>query len=157
MNPTLELDFDDLEPISIPIKIRGKRYILKEASANDARKWRNAIFAQTRMHDGKISGLGNVADSEALLVSLCLYEVKPYAPETGYKPEEIPVPLKTVLEWPNKLVKPLFTHARRISDLEEKETPDTEESLTAEITRLTTKLDELRNGSGDSSTTPTEG
>jgi hypothetical protein len=82
--------------------------------------------------------VGNVADSEAILVSLCLFPVQ----EDGQVAPK-PVPIATILSWPNRLVRPLFTKAQAMSDLDEKETPDTVESLRAAIAPLQERLDKL--------------
>lgn len=126
-------NFDDLEPVEIPVGIRGVKYILREASSADARKWRNSILSSTKIVDGKVAGVGNVADSESLLVSLCLFPTDAFG-----KRMDKPVPLQYILELPNRLVKPLFEEAKRISDLDEK--PDTKQELVAKIKELQEKL-----------------
>ncbi len=113
-----EMNFDDLAQVEVPVSIGGKKYVLKEATADAVRKWRNAQLKATKLGDnGKPISLEGMADTEPLLVSLCLFEeVK----ESG-KPDSLsPVSLSTVSSWPNRIVGALFAEATKISDLEGK-------------------------------------
>jgi hypothetical protein len=141
---TDELNFESLEPTTVPVTFKGRKYVLKEASSDATCKWRNSGLQGAQVRDGKVSSLGNVADLEPLLVSLCLFDVT----DGGEKP----VPLKTVREWPYKVVSALFNRARDISGLAEEE--DTEESLTKRIDELTAKRERLLSGESDSKNSP---
>lgn len=112
------MDFDSLVPAEEPVKFRGKQYVLREADADAVRRYRNAIFKCTRTGDnGRISAGEGLADTEPLLVSLCLFEVT----DKGEKPVSLP----TVLSWPGHVVKAIFEKAKEISRLNE--LPDKEQ------------------------------
>lgn len=143
--------FDSLEPIEVPFKFRGKSYVLREASEDVACRYRNAILRVSKVEDGKFTAGDGFADTSAILVSGCLFEVT----DGGEKS----VPLPTVRAWPARVVKPLFQKAKEISDLDEKETPET---LTEKILALQEQrsklLEESREGAeknSPSATTPT--
>src|SRR5690606_9047229 len=70
------LDFDDLTPIELPVKYKGKNYVLREADEGAATQYRNLTIKAARMEDGKITGMDGVADAEPFLISLCLYEAR---------------------------------------------------------------------------------
>ena len=103
------MSFDDLTPIEIPVSIGGKKFLLREATEDAAVKYRNKLAAAGRMVDGKVVGIGDIADAEPLLVSLCLlelYEVN--GPDGLPQQRERPVLLSTVRGWPAKVVKAIF-------------------------------------------------
>lgn len=105
----MELNFDLLTQ-KIPVTIDGVKYELREATGGAACRYRNACVACTSFGpDGKPNGVHDIADVEPLLVSLCLYT------EQGQ-----PVPLKTVLGWPARVVSALYREAKAISDLDDK-------------------------------------
>ena len=104
---TEELNFDDIAPIEIPVVIKGKRYTLKEASGDAACRYRNAVLSALQVSKtGEVTGARNLADTEPLLVSLCLFDE-----------QDKPVPIKTVRSWPARVVRTLFEKAADISDL----------------------------------------
>lgn len=144
------LVFDDLEPICVPVRVGPKDYILREASGDAACKWRNAITRVTRMQDGKVSSVGDIADTEPLLISLCLFEIqrdkdgKPSSDPPVADPKR-PVSEKVIRTWPHRVQRALFDKARAISELEEKETA---EDLEKKIADLQEKLAKLREGDG---------
>ncbi len=132
-----EMRFDDLEPIKIPVFIGTKEYVLREASADAAVKYRNAGTKAARMQDGKLVGLDGVADVVLLLVCGCLFEVK----EIGGNRVEGPVSPVWLRTLPYRIVKPLFDRAKAISKGLEDE--DTVETLDAQIKDLTERRDKL--------------
>jgi hypothetical protein len=136
------MDFNDLEPVRIPVPYRGVEYVLCEASEADAVKWNNFKLQSGRFDPatGKFSGHGDLAASEPLLVSLCLF-LPPGTP--GGEPTKR-VPLAVVNSWPAKVVARLFERAKAISELDGREEPDTVESVTAQIAELQAKLSQLR-------------
>lgn len=119
-----ELVFDDITPVSVPVRIAGKDYVLRETTGDASCKWRNALLAATKLgSDGKPTSLSGMADSEPLLVSLCLFEVY----DQGGERKERSVPLGVVRAWPYRLVKALFNRAKQISHLDEEQ--ESEEAL----------------------------
>jgi len=131
----------DLKRIIIPIRITEKdgtlrKYELKEATSDVATHWRNSIINKTKIQDGKAVGLSNVADSEPLLVSMCLFRAE------GKKDN---VKLEEVRSWPSRIVKSLFEKAKEISDLDEDE-DDNVEAMEKQIEELQGKLEIAKQG-----------
>ena len=63
----------DLTLATIPVYIGGRDYVIKEATADVAARWRNSLLNATRLGpDGKPISMENLADSEPFLGSLCL-------------------------------------------------------------------------------------
>lgn len=141
-----ELVFSDLVA-EFPVTIGKKRYMLREASADAVVKFRNALTANAQLgQGGRVSRIGNIADAEPLLVSLCIVELYDHDTGKGVETKERPVPLSVVRSWPNRILKPLFDKVKEISAIHEDE--ETEESLGKEIARLQGKLDLLRKDGG---------
>lgn len=127
---TDEMVFDSLEPKVVPVRIGGAKYTLREASGDAAVRWRNAILKTTRITDGKPSGIDGMADTEPLLVSLCLFD------EGGKN-----VPITTVRGWPQRVQSALFAKVKEISGLNPEE--DTRASLLEARAEIDRKLDAL--------------
>jgi hypothetical protein len=155
-NPYKEMIFDDITRVEVPVTIWKKKYILVEASEEAHCKWRNFQIAQAKIsRTGKVEGIGNVADSEPLLVSLCLY----YADENGRLPvnkdgdpsPKFLVPLQKIKAWPSRVVSPLFERLKKISKIDEVvekqevliSDDDTPETLEEKILKLKEKREEL--------------
>lgn len=128
---TQEMVFDDLEPIEVLATIGVRRFILREASEGDSVAWRNSQIRAARMVDGKFVGLGDLVNSEPLLLSRCLRDVA-----TNKN-----VPVEEINKWKSKIVKELFKRLTKISDLE---TMDTVEQLEKRIAEDTEKLKKLK-------------
>lgn len=142
-----KLVFDSLEPVTVPaMRVGNVEYVLTEASEAAASRYRNFCTQQLRFGtDGKLAALGNVADAQALLVSLCLWEIK----EHNGAPQRLPVPLQTIQKWPSRVVGPLFEQAKRISGIDQ----ETEETIQKRIDADTAKLEELRASKNGQATT----
>lgn len=106
-----ELDFGDLAPVSVPCKIAGKPYTIREVSAAGARAYRKACMSGATMDGNKVSGLAGTADAETILISHCLFEVY----EAGGEKKERPVTLIQILAWPDRVTKPLFEECKKLS------------------------------------------
>lgn len=115
------LNFDSLEPISFPVKIAGNDYILTEASESAACRYRDAqlkgVNVTESLDGNKKAAVDKMADTEALLVSLCLCQV---IDGGGTKT----VPLETIRSWPHRIVHPIFLKAEEISNLKKVQTKD---------------------------------
>ena len=136
-----ELNFDDLFPQEVKVKIGGKPYVLKEASAGAAAQWRNALIGCTQLGpDGKPQSIKGVGDTEPLLVSLCLFE----SGEKGL----IPVPIHIVRGMPARVCKALFEKVKAMSDLDE-QGGETEEALVEKMDRLRDQLEKARQGKAE--------
>lgn len=131
-------DFDDITKQEVPVKIQGKKYVLREATGDAVCKWRNSMMKSTRLsNDGKVTSMDGMADSEPLLVSLCLFEL--YEKVNGSQGER-QVDVKTVRSWPARIQKSLFDKLKQMSQLDEKET---KESLRKSIADSQKRLKEI--------------
>lgn len=94
-----------------PVKIDGKQYMLVQADGDKANKWRNAVLdCMVLGPDGTPRGSKNLANTESMLVALCLQD------ESGNL-----VDLKVVRSWPHTVVTALAREAKRISGLDDQE------------------------------------
>lgn len=135
------LDFGDLEPTEVSVRIKKKDYVLREASGDASCKYRNAMLKSTRLGpDGKPVQIDGMADTEPLLVALCLFEKRP---QEGGGAKEVPVSVQEVRAWPGWLVKRLFDKAKEISNLDEKEG---RAEIQSKIDKLGEKLAKLTGG-----------
>lgn len=141
-----ELIFDDLTPIEMKVSINKTKYVLREADEGDAIKWKNAGLRAARVVDGKVVSMGDLADSEPLLVSLCLYKANADGTmplnNDGTPNKKQQVPVSVIKTWPPRVVNKLFDHAKRISELEEKETRATLEEKLKEVQAKIASLDQ---------------
>lgn len=129
-----EMVFNDIVPIEVPVTINRERFILREATEEAAIKFRNACMAGARMEDGKVVGVSNMAETQALLVSLCLFA------------DDKPVPPSVIKRWPSRVVKSLFEKAKEISQLDEKETRAT---LEDKMAKLRAQLESMKGVDGE--------
>lgn len=133
-NHITTLDFSDLEPIQVEFSIGGKSYVMFEATADAAVKYRNRIARSASFADGKLAKVENPADAETLLVSLCLFEkVVTKDGSTGLKP----VTEAQVRGFQQRIQRRLFDELIKISELGAEET---RESLLATIQVAQEKL-----------------
>lgn len=134
-----DLDFNDLEPKQCNVTVGGKKYVLKEASGGAVVAWRNAQMKATRIGpNGKPVGVDGLADSEPLLVSMCLYEVVQNA-KTG-KEVHYPVKENVVRGWPSHIMTTLFETVKKMSGLDRAVTA---EQLRLEIEAKQNQLDAM--------------
>jgi hypothetical protein len=146
-----EFDFSSLELIEVPVKIKDKSYVLREASEDASAKYRNKQIESTIMVDGKPSGIRGLADAGALLVASCLWVRDEKGAETGQ------VPLSFVKALPYRISKKLFEKAKEISELKDtfsrEELLKQKEDIDRQLRELTIKeetgKDVLGNGSSD--------
>lgn len=149
MDPISPLSFD-IDILEIPITLNSKKgkkeYVLCEASEPAAARYQNAQMKATKMiesADGsRIGTIDGISDTEALLVSLCLFEV---TGEGGRKT----VDLITIKNLPHRVCKQLFQKAEEISGLASEET---KEQITSKIKALQKKLEKLNAGETQEST-----
>lgn len=100
-----------LERTIIPIEIDGSQYELREATGQVAANYRNSMLQRVKLDEkGKPTSLGNIADLEVYLVSMCLY-----SKDTGKRVDEKQIKK----EWPAKVLKALHKKAMEISELDE--------------------------------------
>lgn len=128
------LIFDDIAPVEIPVRVGSRSYILREASEAAASQYKNAQLKAMKLAESadgsKHSSIDGMAETEALLVSLCLFEKT----ENG---GERTVPILEIKKLPHRIIKPLFEKAEAISGLQNKET---KEEIVKKIKELQGKL-----------------
>lgn len=142
MSETVELhslNFDDILPVEVKFTYREKQYVLREATAGIATKYRNLILKSARMKDGQPSGVDGLVDSEIYLISACLSEIT----DKGEKLVSEP----SVRNLPYRVSKRLFEKAVEISDLD---SDDTEASLSKEQEQLDRRKKALHERNGKS-------
>lgn len=137
-----EFDYSDYDEAKteVPVKFKGKHYVLREASGRAARIYRNASLACIVLGpEGKPATIRNLANVEPLLVSLCLWE-KPNPDAAAVKPTT----QDFVETMPSRLQKGLFAKIKEISDLDEE--PDTKTQFIEALKLANTpiSLDDLR-------------
>lgn len=102
------IDFDTIEEIQIPVKIKGKNYTLREATGDVASDYINARYKRvTYSADGRSRKLGDMGDLQPLLVSGCLYD------EDGEQVDE-----DLIRSWPARVQRTLFERATEISQID---------------------------------------
>lgn len=102
--PADPLVFDDLAPAERPVRIAGKDYVLREASAETARRYRACSIrgASADKDSGRYTLGDGIGDLEIILVAGCLFE---RAGPDGTTLRQVPE--ATVRGWPARVVTPL--------------------------------------------------
>ena len=134
-----DFNLGSLTPIEIPI---GDQYVLREASEDVAKRFRNRTMAGAKVDsDGNITrSLDGMADLEPLLVAGCLFKKNPKQKDNGGPVFDVPVSDAEVGRMPARFVRKLFVRAKEISGIDERETV---EGLREQIANLQVKLDKL--------------
>lgn len=150
MSNTLQLS---TTPNSFDVEIDGKNYLLKEATAADAKTYRSSAMKSFRFGEEgnpeSIVGEG-LAEAEVLLVSMCLYEkvVNEASGETNLSK----VGKAKISSWPSRVVKALFDKAKEISDMDEDSDIDglikQRDKLDKQIKKLQEKEETRKNSQG---------
>lgn len=111
------VDLSDLEPIREEFPYRGKTYALVEPTADVMKKYKRALLgAVTAGPDGKMQSVNPAAAAEADLpyLAACLVEVT--ANGSGGTRDRA-VPLKDVLEWPDRVTQRLLNRLNELVPL----------------------------------------
>lgn len=165
-------DFSDLTPrISTPINIGGQWYVLREADMptedayNAARLRGTRIISNEDKGTKQFEGFGGLNDVPYILIGGCLFKIN--GPSDGKKfasgeeivysqlnnetkqPVAVGVAFLRAANWPSRLRKYLLSEARKISELDDKETV---EELEREVARLQAKIERMREGNPSSAT-----
>lgn len=134
------IDFDDLKWIEIPVKYKGKKYLLIEANTEAARQFRNASSRGLKMQDGKVVGVEGAGDVEPLMISLCLFELYDVNENGQIVTKRRKLIREQINELPSRVAKRCFDTIMKISELNETETLDDKikkrDKLDAEIKAL---------------------
>ena len=107
-----DFNFDSLKEIEIPVRYKGKDYVLVEASGEAAAKYTDRIISGTRMEEGKPVGTAGIAVPQLELVCDCLFHTDSNGDRTKQS-----VSLAVLSKWPNRVIQPLFKKLEEISEL----------------------------------------
>lgn len=132
----VDFDFSDLTPQTATVEIGGRSFVLKEATEDQAVKFKNMSAKAAKFKDGDLTGIEGAANVEPYLLSLCMVEIDPDG-------KEKPVLESFVRTLPSRVVSPLFDWVRDASGLGGK---DTVESIDKKLAELTKKRAELVKG-----------
>lgn len=138
-NMPVELVYDDLEPIKIPVKIKGTQYVLKEADESATIKFRNFMSRNVTYGDNGVTKIENQGEAPLLLVSLCLFKVNH---DRDGKEVHTPVVKTELTKWKTTLIKDLYKNARKISGMDDGEDDNVEE-IDKKIEELQEKREKL--------------
>lgn len=154
-----ELNFDDLEPIELPTLIEGGKYILREASGKAANTYQNfQTNGMTLSDSGKPKTVSGLADSEPLLVSMCLFNAdlddhgEFQKDDNGRFKKGKLVPLSVITFWPVRVQSGLHDKLTEISGL--KVAGDTKEGLEKEQADLAQRLQTLEEKAAKNDSSP---
>jgi hypothetical protein len=145
-------DFDDISLKEKPVRIGDKRYILREASGEAGRIYKNAVQAAIKYgEDGEISSITGMADTRTLLLSHCLIEadsqtLQPVYIERDGKSLPKFVHLTIIRSWPTRISEPMVEWVKTVSELSE---PDTVENIDKQIKALQKRKAKLLKSNGD--------
>jgi hypothetical protein len=132
-----EFSFDSLTPKEVKVKVGGLRHVLREATEDAVVRWRDSQVSSAKFNEeGKFAGIGAVAGSEPLLVSLCLFQL---LDDGNVGPN---VAVAVIRSWPARVVKQMFDWVKTASDLDD----ETEEQLVKTLEKTKAALDKVRKG-----------
>jgi hypothetical protein len=122
---TAPMVYDDSELKEVPISIgrgdKAKAYILRQPTAEVARKYRNTAIRAARMSDGKLVGIDGAADVEIMLVSECLHELNAEGQVLRL------APVGVIRALPAPIVRDLFDRAKALGRLDEQPADEAKE------------------------------
>lgn len=113
-----ELVFEVDTLIEIPVRIGSRNFILREADGETGVAYVNRQMNTMKVKDGKVAGLGNVAELGPFLLSRCLFEI--------IYGEEHPVAETEIRKWRNAVVTKLVERCKQISDIDQRDDEKTE-------------------------------
>lgn len=118
---TSAMVYDDISLVQVKVTVGKKEYVLQEADADTARRYRNMAVSGAKMDDGKVIGVRGIGDLELFLVGECLFEASETqgTPSLGRK-----VDAKTLQSWKSYIISDIFRRAKEISRLDEPLTLD---------------------------------
>lgn len=105
MKLSINLDFSDMEPFTIPFQVNGKNYELREPTCLAKKKYTNERLSRITFNKGAVTSVRDLGDLEPLLVSLCTFE-------EGAKKH---VDVSLVESWPGRITSKLFEAAKTIA------------------------------------------
>jgi len=111
-----ELVFETDTLIEIPVRIGTRKFVLREADGETGVAYVNRQMNSMKVKDGKVSGLGNVAELGPFLLSRCLWEVIDGGEQLVSEQE-----IKT---WKHTVVTKLIERCKKISDIDQRDEED---------------------------------
>lgn len=138
-----------IKKVEIPVQLEDddgkvRNFVLRKANGAAVSAFRNALMAGAKIEKNKVTGIGNIADAEPVLVAACLKEV--VTDDRGTRLER-PVTVEYVRSLDYSVIESLFTTVKQISDLKNllgaNETPEDK------IKRLNTELAEAMQEKAD--------
>lgn len=131
-----EYDFGDTKLKERKYTVDGVKYLLREASGEVATAYQNAKLNYLKFGEkGKIDSAKGVANTEAYLVSMCLFTAA----------DNKAVPIAIIKAWPNRIQKTLFKVAKEIGEIDADDDKTVKE-LESELADLEKKLADLKEG-----------
>lgn len=147
-----EIDFGDLTPLEVPVRIQGKRCILREPSGAAVKAFNRASLVGAEMtFDDKndvrvMRNFGGMAGNESKLISQCLYwageDGKLRLTPDGDADPAFLIPERKIDFWPHRIKQRLFEQLEEMCP--ELSANETEEVLLKQRARIDAKLDKLR-------------
>jgi len=133
-------DFGDLAIIKIPVvgPIGKKKYILIEASEDAAARFANARGECAKFKDGGLSGVKGLGDLPRFLLQLTLFNTN----EDGSLNPQSPISHAALSKWPTRVVKPLYTEALKISEIDDDQDLKTLKKQREELDERIAKIEE---------------
>lgn len=128
-----ENDFSEDVLKEVSFKVGKESYTLREASYDAVLKHRNAIIACTELGpDGQPKSAKNFADTDALLLSMCLFDG-----------ENKLVPASKIRSWKASVGKRMLAVLREISELDEDSSNDVA-GLQKQLSEIQEKLEKAK-------------
>jgi hypothetical protein len=142
-----DLDPNNLKPAEEPFMLKGRWYVLREASKDADVAYRSAQMKNLQLmeKDGeRHMTTSGAAEADPVLLSYCLYYgdgegklvLRGADPDPRYR-----VPLATILSWPTRLVDPLVKRLKEMSNIEQERTREQLEKDIKDATEAIKRLD----------------
>lgn len=140
---TAEMVYDDIVPREVKVRIGPARYVLREGGGDVVAKFKNAQMRAARASTNGVVYMDGMADTESLLVSLCLYRADDEGNlrlnKKGDPDPAFLVSQEAVKKFTNKVISDLYERAKALAGLNEEE--ETEEALERRLASLKRKLE----------------
>lgn len=133
-----DFDFSDLTPKTATVSFQGRSFVLKEATEDQAVKFKNMSAKAAKFKDGDLTGIEGAANVEPFLLSLTMVEL--------IDGKEMPVQESFVRTLPSRVVSPLFDWVRDASGLGGKETLESVNKKLADLEKKKAEL--IKEGNG---------
>ncbi len=112
----IDFDADDLAPREIPVRVKGRWYVMREATASALRAYKAAMARATGGTVDPSTGkpksvdIGVLEEADSILLSHCMCEA-----DKDQRATDKLVALSTVQSWPERYVATLVEKLREMS------------------------------------------